>query len=58
MRQAIGMGLGWLGLALDPARNAAYRAGERARCEIGSGLWVIPTDEEAQIAALTRAVLG
>ncbi len=57
LRQAVGAGLGWLGLALDGARNAAYRP-EQGAAEIGRGIWVVPTDEEAQIATLTAAVVG
>ena len=55
VRRDIAAGLAWLGLVLDPARNAAYRP-EQGAVEIGSGLWVIPTDEEAQIAWLTERV--
>ena len=56
-RAAIASGLGWLGLTLDPARNAGYRP-ETGPAEIGAGVWVIPTDEEAQIARLTDALTG
>ncbi len=57
VRQAIGDGLGWLGLLLDPGRNAAYRP-EQGPAAIGDGIWVVPTDEEAQIAKLTQQVLS
>ena len=57
VRQAIGAGLGWLGVGIDPARNAAYRP-ESGPGEIGAGLWVAPTDEEAQIARLTAGLVG
>ncbi len=47
--------LGWLGVALDPAANAAGAA------RIGTGrvaVLVIPADEEAMIAQHTQDVLG
>ena len=53
-RQDIAAGLRFLGPVLDPAANTAYRSGQQ---EIGRGVWVIPTDEEAQIARLVREVL-
>lgn len=53
LRAQVSSGLTWLGLSLDPDRNAAYRPG-MGPGEIGPGLWVIPTDEEAQIARLVR----
>ena len=56
VRQAVGAGLGWLGLTVDPARNAAYRVEDKA-AEIGGGVWVVPTDEEVQIARLTEEVV-
>ncbi len=57
IRQEVAAGLAWLGVGLDPARNAAYRV-EAGPAEIGAGLWVVPTDEEAQIARLTAALVG
>ena len=57
LRATIGAGLGWLGAALDPARNAAYRP-DQGPGGIGGKLWVIPTNEEAQIATLTEALIG
>ena len=49
--------LGWLGAALDPARNAA----NGPRIDAGEGrlaLWVIPADEEREIARDMSRVLG
>ncbi len=57
IRQSIASGLGWLGVSCDPARNAAYRP-DQGPAEIGTRVWVIPTNEEAQIATLTEALLG
>ena len=57
LRQDIAAGMGWLGVAIDPARNAA-------KAEIISTdastvtVLVIPTDEEAVIAHHTRNLLG
>jgi acetate kinase len=56
LRAPIAAGLAWLGPKLDPARNDAYRP-EQGPAAIGDALWVIPTDEEAQIAALTEGLL-
>ena len=55
VRRAIADGLGWLGLTLDPARNDAYRPSD-GLAQIGNGVWVIPTDEEAQIATMTEVL--
>ena len=52
IRQAVGAGLGWLGMAIDPALNTAYRA-EHGPAAIGHNVWVVPTDEEAEIARMT-----
>jgi acetate kinase len=56
-RAEIADGCRWLGLELDPARNAT-NAGQispnRSRVEA----WVIPTDEERMVARHTAAVLG
>ena len=49
--------LGWLGIALDPAanaRNAPLISTAASRVDV----CVIPTDEEAVIAAHTRRLLG
>ena len=55
IRRRIADGLGWLGLELDEAANAAH--GPRISAE-GSAVaaWVIPTDEEHVIAAHTAAL--
>lgn len=57
IREAIGGGLGWLGLEIDPARNAA---GGPLISREGSGVsaWVIPTDESGVIARHARRLLG
>lgn len=56
-RQEVAAGCGWLGIDLDPARNAVGRG--RISAE-GSAVscWVIPTDEEAMIARHVAASLG
>jgi acetate kinase len=61
VRARICAGMDWLGISLDPARNAALTGSEGridaegARVE----LWVIPTDEELLIARDTwRVVTG
>jgi acetate kinase len=55
-------GLEHLGIALDPARNAAAGGDEPvadvARPESAVGILVIPTDEELEIARQTRALVG
>jgi len=56
LRAQVAAGLSWLGLVLDPARNDAYRP-ETGPGEIGRGIWVIPTDEEAEIARLARPLV-
>jgi acetate kinase len=62
VRAKICAGLEWLGLDVDPARNAALAGGrEGAMHADGSRLaaWVIPTDEELLIARDTfRVVTG
>ncbi|SDK96226.1 acetate kinase [Franzmannia pantelleriensis] len=47
------------GLGLDEAANLATLRGREGRIDAGSGpqLWVIPTDEEGQIARETRELL-
>ncbi len=55
IRREVAAGLAWLGIACDPARNAAYQA-DQGPAELGTKLWVIPTNEEAQIATLTEAL--
>jgi acetate kinase len=61
VRARICVGLDWLGITLDPAKNAAI-TGTEGRID-GDGsrleLWVIPTDEELLIARDTwRVVTG
>ena len=56
-RAEIAAGCGWLGLALDPARNA------KGPGPIGKeggkvAAWVVPTDEERMIARYTGETLG
>jgi len=56
-RAGIAAGCAWLGLALDPARNAAGHgliSAEGAKLRA----WVIPADEERMIARLTAGVLA
>ncbi len=57
IRRRICAGLGWLGLVLDEARNAALtggRSGCISRPDARLAAWVIPTDEELMIARETR----
>ncbi|MBI4082369.1 MAG: acetate/propionate family kinase [Candidatus Lambdaproteobacteria bacterium] len=60
IRERICAGMGWCGIALDPAHNRAV-AGEEA-CVSPPGtpvpVYVIPTDEERQIALETAGVLA
>ncbi len=62
LRARICSGLEWLGLELDPQRNAALaggRAGPISRTGSRLAAWVIPTDEELLIARDTvRVVQG
>jgi acetate kinase len=58
-RAEIAGGCRWLGLELDPERNAEGRGARRisaARSALSA--WVIPTDEEAMIARHTRRVVA
>lgn len=55
VRAAVCERLAWLGVALDPAANAAGRG----RISSGSSqvaVWIVPTDEEAVIARRTLAL--
>jgi len=55
------VGLDWLGVAIDPAKNAMSTGAEGRVDRDGSRveLWVIPTDEELLIARDTwRVVTG
>ena len=62
VRARICAGLEWLGLELDPARNAAHtdgREGPITRDGARLAAYVIPTDEELLIARDTvRCVTG
>ena len=62
VRERILGGLSWLGVEIDPARNAAMVRGQEGPITTeGSRLaaWVIPTDEELLIARDTvRVVQG
>jgi len=61
VRARICAGMDWLGVALDPAKNASL-TGSEGRIEAEDSrvqLWVIPTDEELLIARDTwRVVTG
>lgn len=53
VRARICDGMDWLGVALDPARNASMTGGTEGRIDRDGSrvqLWVIPTDEELLIA--------
>ena len=61
VRRRVCKGLGWLGIELDPAKNAAVAPGTEG--EVGTDgarvrLAVIPTDEERMIAHETVAILA
>jgi acetate kinase len=61
VRARICNGLDWLGIEVDPARNAALGPGGEGRFDReGSrvALWVIPTDEELLIARDTWRVVN
>jgi len=57
LRARVVAGCGWLGLAIDPARNAAP-SGRVSPDGCTSEVWVIPTDEERVIAEHTLALVG
>jgi len=60
MRARICQGLDFLGLRLDTGRNLAATGGAEARISMDAGparVWVIPTDEERQIAREVAALL-
>ena len=59
-RAAVLAGLEDLGIAIDPAANAAQAAGERSIGGAGSrvAVWVIPTNEELIVARQTRDLLA
>jgi acetate kinase len=56
-RAEIAADCAWLGLALDPTRNADG-GGRISRDDSYIQAWVVPTDEEAMIAHHTAAVVG
>ena len=60
VRERICRGLDWMGIAIDPGRNAGLVGGREGRIDAdGSRLavWVIPTDEELLIARDTVRVV-
>lgn len=57
VRARICAGLGWMGIAVDPARNAAG-AGVISPAGAPLSVHVIPTDEEGVIARAAGALLG
>lgn len=60
LRAEVCAGLGWFGIELDPARNAAPIEGARRISADGSrvAVLVVPTDEEAEIARQTWALVS
>jgi acetate kinase len=56
IRSAVCEGMGWMGLALDPARNAASRT-LISPDDAAVAVYVIPTDEEIVIARACAALL-
>lgn len=56
-RAEVAAGCDWLGLTLDPARNAKG-AGPISRAGGRVAAWVVPTDEERMIARYTGETLG
>jgi len=57
LRRDIGQGLGWLGVAIDPAKNDAKAEIVSTEASAVTVL-VVPTDEEATIAHYTRKLLA
>jgi len=57
LRAGVAQGMEWLGIALDEAANLA-NAGRISAPSSRAHVFVIPTDEEARIAELTREVAG
>jgi len=57
LREEITRGLDWLGLHLDPHKNAEVRA--EARIDTGQGceIWVVPTNEELVVARQVKLLL-
>ncbi|WFE26936.1 acetate kinase [Solwaraspora sp. WMMD791] len=60
VRAAALTGLDGLGIQVDPDRNGGGGGGERRISPDGMpvGVWVVPTNEELEIASQTRAVLA
>lgn len=61
LRQAVCTGMDYLGFTLDPAHNESAAPDRPHRISPDRSavqLWVIPTDEERQIARETRALLA
>jgi acetate kinase len=60
VRSRVCTGLGWLGVRLDAGVNEHPGAGEVciSRADSAVAVWVIPTDEERQIAWETAELLG
>jgi acetate kinase len=59
LRAAVVDGLGVLGLRLDAAANADGPAERRvSTAESSTPVWVVPTDEEREIARATLTVVG
>jgi len=56
-RAEVVAGCGWLGLAVDPARNASG-ADRISPDGTKAAVWVIPTDEEVMIARYTADLIG
>lgn len=56
-RAEVAAGCGWLGLALDEARNR-QGLGRISRDDSRTSAWVVPTDEERMIARYTNAALA
>lgn len=56
-RAEVARGCGWLGLALDEARNSRG-AGRISTDRSDIAAWVVPTDEERMIACHTSDLLG
>lgn len=60
MRARICAGLEWAGVRLDDAANRAMAGGREGRIsaeDAGTGVWVVPTDEELLIARDTYSVV-
>jgi acetate kinase len=59
LREKVIAGLGWMGIDLDPAANAAAK-GEQALHKAGSRaqVWILPTNEEIVVARQSRDLLA